>query len=385
MKNYKKMSYGPINFYLKPEYVYIPLEIMESNNITILVKKGENVYKGTLLARKRDENKINIVSPISGTIIDFVIQKNSKGKEVNTIKIKNDFKECYETKRIENKNININKEDFLAKLKQYSIVENNNIIYKLLSNHYKTIIINAKEDDPYITSKEALIQAHADEILETLDYILKLTRSEECIILINQTSIQGIDALNNYIGTYDRIKMEKNTNKEGIKLNIETIYTIYETIRYDIPQTTKIITLSGEGFKNPQNIMVKIGTKANEIIEAIGGYKRFNPQKMLLISGNALTGKAMRNDDFIIDFSSEGILTIKIEEKNQEKPCIKCGKCINICPQKLNPLMLTSIKNTDKLKKLNIDRCNTCALCSYICPSKRNICQKIIEVKESIK
>lgn len=385
MKNYKKMSYGQLNFYLKPEYVYIPLEITNSTNVTVLVKKGDYTYKGSIVARKRDENKLSIFSSVSGIVEDITDEINSSNKKITTIKIKNDFKECYETKRNENKKININDDDFLNILKKYSITENEKIIYKELSHHYKKIIINAKEEDPYITSKESLIENHADEILETIDKIIKIARSEECIILVNPKSIHAMDALNNFIGTYDRIKIE-NTYEEisTLKLNVETIYAIYEAIKYDIPHLTKIITISGEGFKKPQNIMVKIGTKANDLIESIGGYKRFNHQKMHLIAGNALTGITMKNDNFIVDQNLDGILTIKAEEII-EKPCIKCGKCINICPQKLNPLMLTHIKNKDKLKKLNIDKCTNCALCSYICPSRRNINAKIKEVKEITK
>lgn len=385
MKNYKKKSLGPLNYYLKPNYIYIPLEIQNDNNITLLVKKGDYVYKDTILGRKKDENKLSIYPSISGTVEDIKEELNSNQKLIKTLKIKNDFKECYQTKRKENKDININKEEFLKQLKKYSIIENEKIIYKELEKHYKKLIINACENDPYITSKETLLIYHADEILETIDKLIKITNSEECIILINPNSIKGIDSLNNYIGTYDRIKLEKNYNcPNSLTLDLETIYTIYETIKYDVPKQTKIITLSGDGFKKNQNILVKIGTKANILIEETSGYKRFNHQKMCLIAGDALTGTSMKNDNFIIDNNLNGILTIKKEE-TEEKPCIKCGKCINICPQKLNPLMLTHIKNKEKLKKLKIEKCLNCALCSYICPSKRNINKKIQEAKENIK
>ncbi len=380
MKNFKKMSYGPINLYLKPEYVYIPLYILESNDVTVLVKKGDYVYKGSIIARKRDENKLSIFSSVSGTVEDIIKEKNSQNKEINTIKIKNDFKECYEIKRNENKNINISKNDLLKILKKHSLYEKNKIIYELLNSNYTRIVIDANEPDPYITSREALLSNNTEEILETLDYLLKITSSEECNIIIDDKSIKSLEALNNYIGTYDRIKINNTEKKsKNLNLNIETIYAIYEAIKYDIPNLQKIITISGEGIKNPQNIIVKNGTKATDVINFIGSYKRFNPKKMFLISGDALKGTAMKNDNFIIDMNSQGILVIKAEEDLNEKPCIKCGKCINICPQKLNPLLLTHLKNT---KKLNIDKCTECGLCSYICPSKRNIKEKIKKAKE---
>ena len=99
---------------------------------------------------------------------------------------------------------------------------------------------------------------------------------------------------------------------------------------------------------------------------------------MFLVSGDALKGKSMPNDNFIIGLESSGILAIKSFEDLEEKPCIRCGKCINICPQKLNPLMIIHSNN----KKLNAQKCNECGLCSYICPSRIKIRDKIIKAKE---
>ena len=75
MNEYKKMSYGPLNFYLKPEYIYLPLFIAGSDDITLLVKKGDYVYKGSIIARKRDENKLSIFSSVSGTVEDIIKEK----------------------------------------------------------------------------------------------------------------------------------------------------------------------------------------------------------------------------------------------------------------------------------------------------------------------
>lgn len=381
MYNYKKRSYGPLNFFLKPEYVYIPLIIAGSDNVTLLVKKGDYVYKGTTIARKRDESKLSIFSSVSGIVEDISIQKYHTNKDVKCVKIKNDFKECYETKRNENKNFSLTQEEFINILKKHSIIENNKIIYKLFEENkrYKSIIIDVKEIDPYITSSSILIKIHPDEILDTLDAILKITGSEECIILLDENDTQSINALSDYIGTYDRIRIEFNyKEKNSITLKIETIYAIYEAIKYDIPFMQKVITISGDGFKNPQNILVKNGTNAHELIESIGGYKRFNYKNMFLVSGDALKGKSMPNDNFIIGLESSGILAIKSFEDLEEKPCIRCGKCINICPQGLNPLMIIHLSN----KKLNAQKCNECGLCSYICPSRIKIRDKIIKAKE---
>ncbi len=247
------------------------------------------------------------------------------------------------------------------------------------SQLWVSYVYDVKEIDPYITSSSILIKIHPDEILDTLDAILKITGSEECIILLDENDTQSINALSDYIGTYDRIRIEFNyKEKNSITLKVETIYAIYEAIRYDVPFIQKIITLSGDGFKNPQNILIKNGTDAHELIESIGGYKRFNYKNMFLVSGDALKGKSMPNDNFIIGLESSGILAIKSFEDLEEKPCIRCGKCINICPQKLNPLMIIHSNN----KKLNAQKCNECGLCSYICPSRIKIRDKIIKAKE---
>lgn len=380
MNEYKKMSYGPLNFYLKPEYIYLPLFIAGSDDVTILVKKGDYIYKGDSIARKRDESKLNIYSSISGIVEDIEERLYHNKKIIKCLKIKNDFKEAYRTKRNENKNLKFTLDDLIEYLKKYSIFENDKIIYKLLNKRYKNIVIDAK-DDTYITSSSALIKTHTDEILDLLDNILKITGSEECIILLDEDDNVSKNALDDYIGTYDRIKIMYNYKENNdLKLNVSTIYAIYEAIRYDIPFMQKIITISGNGIKSPCNILIKNGTSAKGLIEYIGGYKRFNKKNMFLISGGALKGISMPTDDFILGLEANGITILKETLDLEEKPCIRCGKCINICPKGLNPLLILHSKNP---KKLNIDLCDDCGLCSYICPSRRNLREKIRKAKKN--
>lgn len=380
MNEYKKMSNGPLNFYLKPEYIYLPLFIAGSNDITLLVKKGDYVYKGDAVARKRDETKLNIYSCISGTIEDIQEKLYHNKTIVKCLKIKNDFKEAYRYKRNENKNFNLTLDEFINNLKKYSIYENDKIIYKLFNKRYKNIVIDSK-DDTYITASSALIKAHPDEILDLLDNMLKITGSEECIILLDENDNISKNALNNYIGTYDRIKIMHNYKENNdLKLNISTIYSTYEAIRYDIPFMQKIITISGNGIKNPCNILIKNGTNARDLIEYIGGFKRFNKKNMFLISGGALKGISMPTDDYILGLDTNGITVLRANFDLEEKPCIRCGKCISICPKGLNPLLILHSKNP---QKLNINLCDDCGLCSYICPSNRNLKERIRKAKEN--
>lgn len=379
MNEIKKMSNGQLNSYLKPEYIYLPLFIANSDNVTLLVKKGDYVYKGDIVARKRDESKLSIYSSISGIIEDIVEKLYHNNKIIKCLKIKNDFKESYRTKRNENKNLFLSLNDFIENIKIHSLYENDKIIYKLFNKRYKNIVIDTK-DDTYITESCSLLVKHPDEILDMLDNMLKITGSEECIILLDEEDSITKKTLDNYIGTYDRIKIMYNyKGNNDLNLKVSTIYAIYEAIRYDVPFIQKIITISGEGIKKPCNILIKNGTSFKDLIEYIGGYKRFNKKNMFLISGGALKGISLPTDDFILGLDSIGVTVIKASIES-EKPCIRCGKCISICPKGLNPLLMLISKHP---KKLNIDLCDDCGLCSYICPSKRNLKEKLRKVKEN--
>jgi len=145
--------------------------------------------------------------------------------------------------------------------------------------------------------------------------------------------------------------------------------------------------VTGRGVKEPKNLLVKIGTTIGEVIEQCGG---FNGKPGKILSGGPMTGIAQFSLDTPIVKTTSGIVVLTEEEAKVEKvlPCIKCGKCVEICPVHIEPLYISAYAlkdNMEAAEKFNALACISCGSCSYVCPSKRPLTESIDHAKNEIK
>ncbi len=403
-----------INF-LNPNNVFIPLIIGTETNISVFVKKGDYVYKGNLLGKSQGKFSLPILASVSGTVIGFEEKYYLNGKKVKCIVIKNDFKELALNKYSVVENINqIKKETFIELLKNNSIVGMGGANFPTYIKYsteqkIKTLIVNAVECEPYITADYVLIVEHAEEILECINAILKINGIDEAYIAIKKYNTKLINAFNKYIGTYPNIKIhetlniypmgwEKNVvesvlNRTYDKLpieigvvvnNVSTIYAIYESIKYNKPLTSRIVTFTGEGFENAKNINVKIGTSVREVIEKNLKYK--SKSELLFIAGGPMMGNSIPSDDIIVTPNLNCVLVIPKNKELESINCLRCGLCMKYCPAKLTPVLIKdNLNNSDKLKSYQVNRCIECGLCSFVCPSKINVRDYVRRAKEIIR
>ena len=223
---------------------------------------------------------------------------------------------------------------------------------------------------------------------------MEIMHIENAYIGINENNDLIIKKFLKYINTYPNIKIypvsdaypmgyerflineilgvtyHKYPNEVGVVTdNVSTIYAIYEALKYHKPLTKRIVTISGNNLKNAGNYKVRIGTNFKELVDIYHLYS--NPSNTILVAGGAMMGKSIKSDDLIITKDLTTILVLK-DDHEQALPCIKCGKCTEVCPMNLIPsLMLDN-------KEINSDKCIDCGLCSYVCPSK-------IEVRDYIR
>jgi len=391
------------------KYVYIPLISGNDTNITVTVKKGDYVYKGSIIGKRKGNLRIPILSSISGTVIDYEEKYCSNGNKVKCVVIENDYLDATE-KEYENNNISeYTKKQFIKTIQECGIVGLGGSGFPTYIKYntdqkIKTLIVNAVECEPYITADYALIQEKCEEILETIDAILEINEIEEAIIAIKNTNLQLKEIIDNYIGTYLKIKVvlvpnlypmgwEKNlvkyikkTDYQNIPLergiivnNVSTIFAIYEALKYKKPLTERIVTFTGENLKRPQNVLVKNGTMSSEIIEKVGGIKKKNT---VFVAGGPMMGKKIESNEMIINIYDNCVLLVD-EPNEPETQCLRCGKCVLNCPAKLSPILIRDAKqDKNKLNKLEPNRCIECGLCSYICPAKINIRNAVKEAKE---
>lgn len=397
----------------KPQKVYIPLISGNDTDITILVKKGEYVYKGSMIAKTKGDYRIPIHSSVSGTVFDFEEKTCFNGKKVKCVVIKNDYKETTKQKMSSKKRLNeYTKEEFINILRDNGVIGLGGAGFptyaKYDNNFARTLIINAVECEPYIMADHTISKAKCEEILETIDAIVEINNLEQAIIVIKENNIELKEIFENYIGTYLKIKLrcvknyypagwEKNIVNDvlgkhydriplevGVIVNnISTIYAIYEALKYNKPLIERIITFSGESLTTRSNVLVKIGTPVIDILKQLGINK-----DSVIISGGPMMGIKV-DEDVVISSNQNSILVLQ-DEVTCPSSCLKCGKCVEVCPVKLSPILIMNIVNSkqvnkDKLKGMQPQKCIECGLCSYICPAKIKLRDQVIRTKEILK
>lgn len=392
--------------FIKPQKIYIPLENKSGIKYKKLVNVGDYVFKGQVVAMNESID-FPIHSSVSGYVVENESNELNTGKKVECIVIENDFKEKYQEKLGSIKEIsNYSKEEFIELLKTSEITGLGGSDFPTFLK-YNTdskinyLLVNGVECEPYISCDKVVMSKYMEKILEAVDAILEIMKIKKAYIVVKSSNIESQKVINKYINTYPNIKLalmpdmypagwernvvevvlHKKYDKYPVEVgaivsNVSTIYAIYEMLKYNTPLTERIITITGTGIRKPSNIKVKIGTKLSEIIENIEGYKDI--KKPIFIAGGPMMGSSLPNDNLIVTKDLNCVLVIDdIELTNY--PCIKCGKCTNVCPVHLLPVMImNNIGNEKKLKELMPQKCIECGLCSYICPSK-------IEVREYVR
>ena len=410
---YKEMSMkNKLNIYNKPDKVYIPLEHNKNETSTILVKKDDYVFKGSLLGKRKGKFTLPVFSSVSGKVLDFEEHTISTGEKVKCVVIENDFKERIEKGlKQDNELSKISKDEFIERLEKCGIVGMGGagfptyLKYKT-DEKIHTLIVNAVECEPYITADYFVIDRRCEEILEMIDAILEINDINECIIAFKKSNDTLLKVFNKYIGTYLKIKLvmlpnkypfgwerklikkvtgityDKLPSEKGIIVNnVSTIYAMYQALKLNKPILERIVTFSGAGLKKPQNVLVKIGTPVSEVIDYIGGV--YKSKKTVLIAGGPMMGTQV--EDFVITPEINSVLVLEDNFKVEVTECLRCGKCVNVCPAKICPVLIKdSMNDLDKLKELEPNKCISCGLCSYVCPAKINLREYVKEAYKKV-
>lgn len=392
----KKMSIkGKIETFNKPKKVYIPLVNGKDRDVTVLCKKGDIVSIGDMIAKTKGDLRVPILASISGKVVDFVEKSYLDGNKVKCVVIENNFDGELNTKKIDTK---YTRESFVSKLQEKGIIGMGGASFPTYAKYdvekkITTLIVNAVECEPYITSDYILAMSHPEEILESIDTIMEINDIKECFIAIKKDDKQLIKLFCSYLGTYPNIKIKlvpsiypmgyerllvKYVKKEVYKNlpiekgiivnNISTIYAMYQALKYNNPLIERIITITGL-VDNPLNVLVRVGTPVMDIINNFG---KINEDLVYVASG-PMFGEKIDINSLVVSANLNGIVALE-KCVNKVEECNHCGKCVSVCPKKLSPVLIKdNIDNLDKLKELKVYRCIECGLCSYICPSKINV------------
>ena len=275
------------------------------------------------------------------------------------------------------------------------------------------IIVNGAECEPYLTCDYRMMIEEPERLIGGIKVMLQLFENAKAVIGVENNKPKAIEKLRARVKDEPKISVEALRTKypqggersliyavTGREINssmlpadagcvvdnVNTVMAIYDAVCKRTPILERVITITGDAIKEPQNFKVRTGMNYNDIIEAAGGFKA-DPKKIL--SGGPMMGQAMYTTDVPVTKNSSS-LTCFLEdevEKNPESPCIRCGRCGEVCPEFLVPvLMMKSCMNGDSAgyEKLYGMECIECGSCSYICPARRPLTQAFKQMKRRI-
>lgn len=269
-----------------------------------------------------------------------------------------------------------------------------------------TLIVNAAECEPYITSDNRAILEEHNSLIDGINKIKNLLNIKKVIIAIesnkpiaiklleenlkNEDDIAVLKLKSRYPQGAEKILIKVCTNRVVplgrlpsdvgcIVMNVGSVVFLSNYLKTGMPLVSKRVTIDGSAIKEPKNLIVPIGSRISDVIKFAGGYKSI-PGK--LIMGGPMMGIALMDDSLPVLKQNNAILAFDVEDAKIPKggPCIRCGKCVEGCPMKLMPTLLekqSKLKNVDELIDLNVMTCMECGCCSYNCPAGRNLVQSI--------
>lgn len=385
-----------------------------------VVKRGDKVKVGTLLAEAGGFVSAPIYSSVSGTVlkIDNAIDATGYRKPAIIVKVEGDEWEegIDRSDKLETVEAHpeLTPEEIINRVKVAGVTGMGGAGFPTFikltpppTAHAECVIINGVECEPYITADYRLMMEHADEIIQGLYLLMKAAKVEKGYIGIEDNKPKAIELFEEKTAGDDRIEVvplkkkypqggEKQlvdavihrqvpappaipVNVGAIVQNVGTAFAVYQAVMKHKPLFERYTTVTGLQVKNPGNFLVRMGTPFSQLIDACGGLPEGDDK---VLAGGPMMGKAVVSLDVPVVKGTNSI-TILSGADAHRKPaqnCIRCAKCVSACPMGLEPYLLATLsvaKDWERLEHEDITSCISCGCCQFTCPAHRPLLDNI--------
>jgi len=411
----------PIQLAPAPKQVVIPLSQHTGSICKPLVKKGDKVKLGTKIGQGDKLISAAVHASVAGVIKDIIPYSHPVLGVSEAVIIESDATDELDAAVKERRSVApLSQEELIKIIKEAGIVGLGGAAFptqvKLIPpKPVDTLIINAVECEPYLTCDFRSMVEYPNEVLKGILLIARILSVKNIFIGIEEDKPEAIREMRNKIiaKSYSikvsplKTKYPQGEEKQLIKAildrevppgklpfdvgvvvnNVGTALAVYEAVYLGKPLYERVVTVTGKSLKNPQNLRVRIGARFSELIDFCGGA---TSPTVKLIMGGPMMGLAQYTDDVPVIKGTSGILLLADDEvaEYEQSPCIRCGRCVNICPMGMMPFALSiaeESKKWDQASRYNPEDCIECGACTYICPAKRHILESIRLIKAVLK
>ena len=400
-----------------PETVVIPMAMHLGAPANPIVAVGDYVKMGQMIGEAAGFISAPVHASVSGEVIAIEERPHANRGTCLSVVIKNDFKDAVHESVVPHGDL-----DALEAKDIVEIVKNAGIVgmggagfptYVKLQpgKPIEYVLLNGCECEPYLTADHQLLLHYADEVIFGLQAIMKTVSAPKGVIVIEDNKPDAVRLLQEKVANIENIevcvartKYPQGAEKMLIKRvtgrmvpsgalpadvgcvvsNVATSKAIADAIKTGMPLVERITAVTGEYIKNPGNFMVRIGTSAQALVDACGG---ITDESATIKAGGLMMGFVQNGLEAPIMKGSNGIIAINTNP-SQEVACIKCGRCVDVCPMELKPLWFAKHADTENwegMKEQKVMDCMECRCCEYICSSKIPLINKIRAGKAAVR
>ncbi len=391
---------------ISPPFVVLPMSQHIGAPAAPCVQKGERVFVGTTVGRGSGFVSADVHASVSGTVRGVVPFLMPNGVKSEAVVIDSDG-EFTPDPALRAPEVD-DREGLVAAVARSGIVGLGGAGFP---THVKlsppkdreidTLVINAAECEPYITSDFRGIVEDPESIVEGVALVKRLLGIPRAVIAVEDNKPEAADILRPLCGPKDiEIMLLPASYPQGaekvlianvtgravpagklpadagvIVLNVGTVAHVYKYVKTGMPLVSKRITVDGDAIAGPCNVMVPVGAPVSFLIERCGGYK--TPPKKLIMGG-PMMGVALYSDDYPVQKNTNAILALSDIELTGTNPCIRCGRCVDACTVRLSPVEIQTAYEAGDLEAANamsVMSCVECGCCTYACPARRPITQ----------
>ncbi|OPZ65454.1 MAG: Electron transport complex protein RnfC [Firmicutes bacterium ADurb.Bin506] len=404
----------------QPSKICVPLNTA-SLPLTSLVAKGDTVRRGQMVANTDAKFGVPMHSPVSGKVTGISAIRTCAGIDDMAIIIENDGNDTLDESCVPMTNVmSMSRDEIIAAIRGAGIVGMGGAMFpthiKLAvppSAKVDTLLLNGAECEPYLTADHRLMLERPDDVIAGAQIIMRAIDVKTCIIGIEDNKPDAVASMGKAAAKASGIQVmavhtmypqgsEKHLIKSAlgravppgclpfqvgvVVSNVGTAAAVADKFYRGLPLIDRVVTITGSAVARPANLLMKIGTLASELVEQCGGVKG---ELGKAVFGGPMMGQAVWSLDVPTTKGTSGILLMTAAEAVEQETlaCIRCGRCVDACPMRLEPALLhqwAQQKRWSEAENYHALDCIECGACAYSCPSGRPLVQAIRHAKFEI-